>query len=155
MNEWMVLLQNDDYLGVKKHLKSGADVNSRNEQGESVLAIALRLHCDDELLSLLIEEGADLFDTDHEGVSIFDVAITYNNLMMVQTILDIGIDVNQTSRQSGFNALMAAVCYNRKEIVKMLLEHGADKTLTDAKGLDCRDYARKTHRKKMLELLDA
>ena len=155
MNEWMTLLQNDDYLGVKKHLKNGADVNAKNEQGESILAIALRLRCDDEILALLMREGANLFDRDNEGVSIFDAAITYNNLMTVRKILEAGIDVNDTGRQSGFTALMAAVCYNRKEIVRMLLEHGADKTLTDAKGLDCRDYARKTHRKMMLELLDA
>ncbi len=154
MNEWMTLLQNDDYLGVKKHLKKGADVNAKNEQGESILAIALRLRCGDELLALLMREGADLFDRDNEGVSIFDAAITYNNLMTVRTILDAGIDVNDTGRQSGFTALMAAVCYNRKEIVELLLEHGADTALRDAKGLDCRDYARKTHRLKMLELLE-
>ena len=153
MSSWATLLQSDDYLGVKKYLKNGADVNEKNETGESVLAQALHLRCGDELLDLLVEAGADLFDADSEGVSVFDAAITYNNPRMVRRIIDAGIDVNETRRNSGFTPLMAAVCYNRREIVALLLEHGADKTLTDRQGLTGADYARKTHRKQMLELL--
>ena len=82
------------------------------------------------------------------------MAITYNNPRMVKRIIEAGVDVNETRRNSGFTPLMAAVCYNRKEIVSMLLEHGADRALTDRKGLTGADYARKTHRKSMLELLE-
>lgn len=153
MSSWATLLQSDDYLGVKKYLKNGADVNEKNETGESVLAQALHLRCGDELLDLLVDAGADLFDADSEGVSVFDAAITYNNPRMVRRIIDAGIDVNETRRNSGFTPLMAAVCYNRREIVALLLEHGADKKLTDRQGLTGADYARKTHRKQMLELL--
>ncbi len=153
MNEWLNFLQNDDYLGAKKYLKNGADVNARGETGEPVVSAALRFRCSDELLELLVEHGADLFGTDNEGVSVFDTAITYNNPRMVRRILEAGVNVNETRRQSGFTALMAAVCYNRGDIVKMLLDYGADKTLKDNLGLTCADYARKTHRKKMLELL--
>jgi len=153
MSNWSALLQSDDYLGVKKYLKNGADVNEKNETGESVIAQALHLRCSNELLDLLVEAGADIFDADNEGVSVFDVAITYNNPQMVKRIIDAGIDVNETRRNSGFTPLMAAVCYNRKEIVTMLLDHGADKTRRDRQGLTGADYARKTHRKQMLELL--
>ena len=153
MGNWATLLHSDDYLGVKKYLKNGADVNEKNDTGESVIAQALHMRCSDELLDLLVEAGADLFDTDHEGVSVFDVAITYNNPGMVKRIIDAGVDVNETRRNSGFTPLMAAVCYNRKEIVTMLLDHGADKTLRDRQGLTGADYARKTHRRQMLKLL--
>ena len=154
MSDWQTLLQNDDYLGAKKHLKKGGELTLRNEQGETPLMIALRLRCSDELLGLLIDNGAGLFDEDHDGVSVFDAAITYNNPMVVEKIIATGIDVNTTSRQSGFTPLMAAVCYNRGSIVSMLLRAGADVSKQDAKGLDSFDYARKTHRKKMLELLE-
>ena len=153
MSNWATLLHSDDYLGVKKYIKNGADVNEKNDTGESVIAQALHLRCSDELIDLLVEAGADLFDADNEGVSIFDVAITYNNPRMVRRIIDAGVDVNETRRNSGFTPLMAAVCYNRKEIVTMLLEHGADKSLRDRQGLTGADYAKKTHRKQMLELL--
>jgi uncharacterized protein len=153
MSNWAALLQSDDYLGVKKYLKNGADVNEKNETGEGVISQALRLRCSDELLELLVTAGADLRETDNEGVSVFDAAITYNNPLMVKRLIDAGVDVNETRRLSGFTPLMAAVCYNRKEIASLLLEHGADKTLTDNRGLNSADYARKTHRKQMLELL--
>jgi len=153
MSSWTALLQSDDYLGVKKSLKNGADVNEKNESGESVIAQAIRLRCGNELIELLVEAGADLFDTDNEGVSVFDEAITYNNPEMVRRIIDAGVDVNETHRSSGFTPLMAAVCYNRKSIVTLLLDHGADKSQRDRRGLSSADYARKTHRKQMLELL--
>lgn len=153
MSNWSTLLQSDDYLGIKKYLKNGADVNEKSEHGESVIAQALRLRCNEEVLDLLVESGADLFDADEEGVSVFDVAITYNNPDMVKRIIDAGVDVNETRRNSGFTPLMAAVCYNRSAIVELLLKHGADTALRDKLGLTGADYARKTHRKKMLELL--
>lgn len=155
MTEWTTLLQHDDYLGIKKHLKTGGDLKQRTESGESVLAMALRLRCSDEVLELLCEFGASLYDFDDEGVSVFDNAITYNSVMMVKKILDNGIDVNATRRGSGFTPLMAAVCYNRRAIVEMLLGAGADPRGTDNKGLDSLDYARRTHRKSMIPLLEA
>jgi ankyrin repeat protein len=154
MNKWLELLKNNDYLGVKKYIKSGADLQESNEAGESVLACALRAGCDHDLLMLLIENGADIFDFDDEGVSIFDMAITYDNREMVYYLLEQGVDVNQTNRKSGFTALMAAACYGRVEIVKLLLEKGADQYAKDIKGFSAIDFARKMNKKSVLKLLD-
>ena len=131
MTKWIGLLQEDDYIGVKQYLKEGADVNDHNENDESVLAYAIKCKCDDDLIDLLIENGADTDDFDHEGVSVFDYAITYNNIPLVKKMIADGIDVNHTNRKSRFTPLMAAVCYGRGEIVSMLLEHGADKNTMD------------------------
>ncbi len=154
MNKWLEFLRNNDFLSVKKYIKSGADVNDANENGESVLACALRYRCDDELLMLLVQSGADIHDFDEEGVSIFDMAITYDNIMMVKYLLENGTDVNKTYRKSGFTSLMAAACYGRVEIVKLLLEHGADQSAEDSKGFNAIDFARKMNKKSVLELLD-
>ena len=154
MNKWLELLKNNDYLGIKKYIKNGADLQEMNEAGESVLACALRARCDDDLLILLIESGADIFDFDDEGVSIFDMAITYDNRWMVQYMLKQDININHTNRKSGFTALMAAACYGRVEIVKLLIENGADQKLKDLKGFTAADFARKMNKKSVLELLD-
>lgn len=154
MNKWIELLKSDDYIGVKKHIKDGADVNDANESGESVLAFAIRQGCDVELLMLLIDNGADIFDFDEEGVSIFDMAITYNNIDIVNYLIEKGIDVNSTSRKSGFMPLMAAVSYGRRDIVKILLDNGANQEFTDSRGFKAVDFARKMNKKSILELLD-
>ena len=154
MNEWVEVLKNDDYIGVKMLIKKGLDVNEENDIGESVLASALRYRCDFDLLMLLVENGADIFDFDNEGVSIFDMAITYDDMQMVKYILDKGIDVNQTRRRSGFTALMAASCYGRVDIAKLLLENGANHKSLDAKGFSAIDFARKMNKKSVLELFD-
>lgn len=154
MTKWLELFKTDDYLGVKKYIKDGADLQEVNEAGESVLACALRAHCDIELLMLLIDSGADKFDFDDEGVSIFDMAITYNNIEMVNYLIKEGIDVNQTNRRSGFTPLMAATCYGRNEIIKILIANGVDQSASDAKGFRAVDFARKMNKKSILEILD-
>ena len=154
MNRWLELLKNDDYLGIKKYIKSGADLSETNEAGESVLACALRAGCDMETLMLLIESGADIFDFDDEGVSVFDMAVTYDNKEMVRYLIEQGKDVNETTRKSRFTALMAAACYGREEIAKILLEHGADQEAKDSKGFTAVDFARKMNKKSILELFE-
>lgn len=154
MNKWLELFKNNDYIGVKKYLKDGADLEERNDIGESVLACALRARCDMDLLMLLIESGADIFDFDEEGVSIFDMAITYDNVDMVNYLIENGMDVNQTNRRSGFTSLMAAACYGRVKIVKILLENNVNQTAKDSKGFSAIDFARKMNKKSVLELLD-
>lgn len=155
MTEWLSILQNNDYLAAKKLIKEGGDLNVSTEAGESVLAYAIKCRCDREMLALLIENGANLFYKDEEGVSIFDFAITYNNRYIIDLLLEKGIDVNETSRRSGFTALMAAVCYGRIDIVKLLLDAGADAGAVDSKGLRALDFAKKMHKKSMIEILEA
>ena len=154
MNKWIELLKNNDLIGVKKYIKDGADVNDSSENGESVLASSLRYGCDFNLIMLLVEKGADIYDFDEEGVTIFDMAVTYDNMDMVQYMIEQGMDVNHTNRKSRFTPLMAAACYGRVEIAKLLIKHGADKNAVDSKGISVIDFARKTNKKSILLLLD-
>ncbi len=154
MNKWLELLRNNDYLGIKKYLRDGGDITETNEAGESILACALRARCDMDTLMLLIENGADIFHTDDEGVSVFDIAITYDNLEFVKYLVKNGRDVNETLRRSGFTPLMAAACYGRVEIAKYLLEEGANQYAQDLKGFTAIDFARKMNKKSILSLLD-
>jgi len=154
MNKWIEILKHNDYLGAKKFIKDGADLNDETESGESVLAFAIRSRCDMDLLMMLIDLGADAFDFDDEGVSIFDMAITYDNLEMVEYLLAQGVDVTKTNRRSGFTALMAAACYGRVEIAKVLLKNGADQNRVDSKGFSAIDFARKMNKKSVLEIFE-
>jgi len=155
MTKWLSILQNNDYLAAKKHIKEGAKLNARTEAGESVLAYALKSRVDQDLLELLIESGADLFYSDDEGVSIMDFAVTYNNMFMIELLLEKGKDVNEVTRKSGFTPLMAAVCYGRYEIFSLLLDAGADLDAVERKGMTALDFARKMRKTSMIKKLEA
>lgn len=154
MSSWTEILKKNDYIGAKKHIKNGADLQERNDVGESVLACALREGCDIDFMMLLVDNGADILDIDDEGVSVFDIAITYNNIEMVNYLISKEVDINKTSRKSGFTSLMAAACYGRVEIAKILLKNNADQQATDIKGFRAVDFARKMNKKSILELLN-
>jgi len=155
LHRWVELLKNDDYIGIKQYIKDGADVNEHSEEnGESVLAFAIREHCDIDTIMLIINSGGDAYDFDDEGVSIFDMAITYNNIDVLNYLIEKNIDINVTHRRSGFTGLMAAACYGRTEIAKLLIEHGANQEAKDSKGFRAVDFARKMNKKSVLALLD-
>lgn len=153
MEQWITLLQDNNYLGIKQYLKNGANPNAEEENGESVLCFALRYGCNPEITDLLIECGADLFHVDHEGVSVFDIAVTYNNLSMIERLIDEGFDIHKATRRSGFTPLMGAVCYGRLEVIKKLIGMGVDLEARDSYGLSAADFARKMHKKTILALL--
>lgn len=154
MTKWLPILQNNDYLAAKKYIKEGGKLNAKTDAGESVLAYALKSRVDQDMLELLIENGADLFYTDDEGVSIFDFAITYNNMYIIKLLLEKGKDINEITRRSGFTPLMAAVCYGRYDILKVLLDAGADVTAADSRGLTALGFAKKMRKTSMIKLLE-
>jgi len=49
---------------------------------------------------------------------------------------------------------MAAACYGRIKILKLLLQKGANQYVKDSKGFTAIDFARKMNKKSVLELLD-
>ena len=154
MTKWLSILQNNDFMAAKKHIKNGGKLNARTESGESVLAYALKSRVDQDMLELLVENGADLFYADDEGVSVLDFAVTYNNMFMVELLLEKGKDVNDVTRKSGFTPLMAAVCYGRYEIFRVLLEAGADINAAERKGMTALDFARKMRKTSMIKRLE-
>ncbi len=154
MNKWTEILNNNDYLNAKKNIKNGVALDETDESGESVLAYAIKSKCDTDLIMLLIDNGADIFDFDDEGVSILDMAITYDNIELVNYLIENGVDVNQTNRRSGFTPLMAAVSYGRVEITKILLSKNVDQSSVDSKGFKAVDFAKKMKKKSVLALLD-
>lgn len=153
MEKWIELLKANNFLGIKHYLKNGGYPNDVEENGESVLCFALRYHCDQEIFDLLIDSGADLYQTDNEGVSVFDVAVTYNNIPLIERLIADGFDVNVSTRRSGFTPLMGAVCYGRLEVIQKLLDMGVDVVARDGQGLNALDFARKMRKTSILNLL--
>ena len=149
-------IRRQSIVGIKKALREIDDINAlRTEAGDSVLRIAIKSGADMEVFIFLVEQGADIFETDEEGVGLIDEAIKKGRLDIVKYLVDKGIDPNSTRRKSGFTPLMAAMAYGDEPITKYLLQEcRVDPTIKDSFEKTAADYARMTGYKYLTKYLE-
>ncbi len=135
-------------------LALGCDANICDEEGRSLLALAIRHNGSEELVRTLLEAGADWRWTTPEGVGLLDDAVERNRLDLALLLIDRGLDPSVTARQSGMTALMLAASFDYIEMMELLYERGADLFAVDEMGLSAADYARKLGRKRAKAWLD-
>lgn len=85
------------------------------------------------------------------GNSPLCAAILKGDLATVKKFVEYGADVNEMS--NGLTPLMFAARYNKIEILKYLLEKGADKDLKDERGNTALKYAENSKSVEALEFL--
>ncbi|WP_457592068.1 ankyrin repeat domain-containing protein [Hydrogenimonas sp.] len=135
-------------------LAQGCDPNVCDEEGRSLLTLAIRHNCSAEMAELLLEAGADCRWTTAEGVGLLDEAVEKNRLDLAAMLIERGLDPSVTTRQSGMTALMLAASFDYIEMMELLYEKGADLFAVDEMGLGAVDYARKLGRKRAKAWLD-
>ncbi|CAB3409028.1 unnamed protein product [Caenorhabditis bovis] len=87
-----------------------------------------------------IESGqVDVNYTDDVGQSLCNWASAFGTIEMVQYLCDKGVDVNKGHKSS---SLHYAACFGRPDIVKLLLQRGANPDLRDEDGKTALDKAR-------------
>ena len=156
MQELISSIIKNDYIQVKKSLKNINDINVPLdiEDSENIFFFAIKKKVDVDILKLLIENGLDLSYQDSNGIGIFDEAMNYNDLDFIKYLVEKkGFDPFVTNRKSGFTPLMQAVSYGYLEIVKYLINLGADINEKDNFGLSAKDYARKLGQVQVLNYL--
>ncbi|XP_028395325.1 serine/threonine-protein kinase TNNI3K-like [Dendronephthya gigantea] len=135
---------------VKYLVEHGADVNGKVAYGWTVLHDAVTKGTL-EIVKYLLEHGADVNGKGTDGVTVLHYAVTKGTLEIVKYLVEHGADVNSKNTKgrtvlnyavfaswlemvnnkntNGWTALHAAVTFDRFEIVKYLVEKGADVTL--------------------------
>ncbi|KAJ0410955.1 hypothetical protein ATCC90586_004308 [Pythium insidiosum] len=88
---------------------------------------------DVKTLTALLEQGANVNETDKEGYSALQVAAKKRRLEAVEYLLQSGADVNQRD-SDGFSALHEAAFNGDADIVRVLLKAGANKTFVTSEG---------------------
>ncbi|WP_309614003.1 ankyrin repeat domain-containing protein [Flavobacterium sp.] len=78
-------------------------------------------------------------------------AIVKGDIATVKKFVEYGSDVNELS--NGITPLMLAARYNKVEILKYLLEKGADKKIKDERGNTALKYAEFSKAQEALEFL--
>jgi tankyrase len=104
-----------------------------------------------EHILALLAAGADIHETDKNGVTALHHAVRFRSPMAVKTLIKRGANVNQTCRRSGSTPLHRAVTSTgapgtagkdkaAKEIIEILLAAGADPSITNKLGKRPMDY---------------
>ena len=114
-------------------IKSGADVNKQNKDGQTALMLAAR-GGHDKCVDLLIQAGADVNKQNKDGHTVLEVAVRYSHKKSVKQCLKGGAQVNVVNI-IGVNMLSKFMIpffdrNPRKEIIKLLCAAGETKDET-------------------------
>jgi predicted component of type VI protein secretion system len=113
---------------VARLLKSGADVNARDNEGSTALMWATYWGYLD-IVNLLLEKGADINAKDGSGRTalmwVLSKGRPFVDVDMMKLLVHKGADVNAKDKD-GVTALMQSVSRCKLEVIRLLLDGGAD-----------------------------
>ena len=113
-----------DLARVKTLLSEGADVNSKNRMGWTLLHTAIR-NKQTEIVTMLIDKGADIKAKDNRGRTTLHFAVESGQKDVVEILIAKGVDINIMDGRAD-NALSLAKKNNQKEIADLLVKNGAE-----------------------------
>ena len=118
----------DDITAVRSLLEIGADVNARDSKNVTVLQLAVVLGNED-IVQLLLEKGANPNGNFVSAVTNSDTplhdAVRFARTKIAKLLLDHGAEVDARAEDGG-TALESAAALENEEIVRLLLEKGAN-----------------------------
>jgi ankyrin repeat protein len=130
----------NDVAETERLIEAGADVNAKDETVQSAYLIATSEVGDDpRLLELTLANGADVRSLDsYDGTGLIRAA-DRGYTTIVARLLETDVDVDHVNRL-GWTALLEAIILGdgdaaHVEVVRQLVEAGADVNLADGQGV--------------------
>ena len=130
-------------------MKCGADLTVRNENGKTLLHLAVANRMDNLVLSLL-KKKLNVNSVDDNGQTPLFESTDFKTALL---LLENGADPNHLAHD-GSTALMWAGRRGSEMIVRLLLKHDADPEIRDQNGARAVDYALKNKKIGIAQLLD-
>ncbi|HCU22669.1 MAG TPA: hypothetical protein DF698_07285, partial [Candidatus Atribacteria bacterium] len=125
---------------VQKAIKNGADINCQDEElGWTPLMSAMLNESGQEIVTLLVEAGAQVNLANWQGMTALMVAADTGDEDLVSYLLEHGakLYINDVESEYGFSPLIWAAKNNENhgaEIIQTLINQGADVRLKDKNG---------------------
>ncbi|MBA7844635.1 ankyrin repeat domain-containing protein [Klebsiella sp. RHBSTW-00484] len=105
-------------------LKSGADVNAVNNDGETVFYQAVNHSRSAAMIKALTDAGADVNKADKEGTTPLMLAAANTDPELIKSLAVPGLDIDKTNRD-GLTPLQVAAAYGAPAVITALVERGA------------------------------
>lgn len=134
---------------VRLFLAKGADPNLKDSKGVTPLGLAL-LTNNLDAVKILLNSGADPNERVGQISFPLNIAINRGQVEAVRDLLEAGARPNEITGQS---PLFDAIYKNNFEIIKLLLDYGADPNLKDKKGNTPIDIAIENESNEIIKLL--
>ena len=133
-------------------IMKGAAVNSQDQKKRTSLILAASNgHL--AVVEFLVSKGAEvnLKDSDNKTALMYASKRSFNDVAAF--LLKNDAEVNVQSKKKGMTALMLAAGWDNVELVRMLLEHGAEPSLTNIFGKTARVFAEEMNNSDVLDML--
>lgn len=131
-------------------IDGGADVNAATSKGVTPLLCACST-TDDELIRLLIDRGAEVDRADPDGITPLIRAVQFRRPSAVKLLLERGAAVNKIDGRGRTPLVHACKSGVSRELLRTLLDRGADPVALDVDARSAANYALEDGR---LDLLD-
>ena len=126
---------------VSTFLDQGVAMDAVDEEGHTALMLSA-FNGHKEIVQMLIDKDVNLDRRDFLGRTALLYASTGPFPETVKILLDKGAEPNIIDSDEHFSPLMHAAAEGNLDVVKLLLEYGADLSLKDIDGDDAESFAR-------------
>lgn len=121
---------------VELMIKAGLDMLEKDTgRGQTTLHIASWVVDDPEFLALFVSNGVDVNDGDYRNVSPLQSAACLNFRQNAEYLISLGANINNQDID-GDTPILEAVRYGNPEVLKVLLDNGAEVALANKNNED-------------------
>jgi ankyrin repeat protein len=115
-------------------LDRGADIDAVDSSGSTPLMFASYIADGEEIAQLLIDRGANVEMTDRDGLNAMHNAASRGNTDMVELLHRAGLSVQASLGEERWTALHYACVADSEDMVRYLVDAGADISAVDSNG---------------------